>query len=93
MKFMLSTDDIKKITNAQIEAQKQIFFTKDQLEEKFYTKPEMDTKFSGLQSSIDSFTKDKQTKDQELPVLNRRVKEVENWVDKAAPKLGIKFQR
>ena len=89
---MLSTDDIKKITDAQITAQKEIFFTKEELEEKFYTKPEMDTKFSGLQTSIDSFAKDKKIKDQELPVLNRRVKEVEDWIDKAAPRVGVSFE-
>ena len=89
---MLSTDDIKKITDAQIAAQKEIFFTKEELEEKFYTKPEMDTKFSGIQTSIDSFAKDKKTKDQELPVLDRRIKDVENWVDKAAPKVGVSFE-
>lgn len=52
----------------------------------------MDTKFSGLQSSIDSFAKDKVTKDQELPVLGRRIKDVENWIDKAAPKVGVSFE-
>jgi len=78
---MLSPQDIKKLTEAQIEAQKEIF----------YTKEDMDKKFSKLQTSVDAFAKDKQTKDQEMPVLNRRIKDVEDWVDKAAPKLGIKF--
>ncbi len=79
---MLSNEDIKKITEAQIEAQKEVF----------YTKEDLDKKFSRLQTSVDSFAKDKKYKDEEIPVLDRRIKKVvENWIDKAAPKLGIKF--
>ena len=49
---MLTIDDIKKITDAQIEAQKEIFFTKEEMDEKFYSKTDMDLKFSKLQTSI-----------------------------------------
>lgn len=52
---MLTEEDIKKITDAQIEAQKQIFFTKDEMDEKFYSKTDMDKKFSGLQTAVDAF--------------------------------------
>jgi len=79
---MLTADDIKKITDAQIEAQREIF----------YTKEDMDTKFSNLQASVDSIAKDKKTKDQEMPVLSGRIKKIENWMDKAAPKIGVEFQ-
>ncbi len=112
---MLSDEDIKKLTKAQIEAQKEVFYTKEDLDEKFYSKIEISLKFSNLQdvfatkkemktgfnninkrldnlqTSVDAIAKDNLTKSQEIPVLNRRVKQVENWVDKAAPKLGIKF--
>ncbi len=37
-----------------------------------------------LQYSVDSFAKDKRTKDQEIPVPGRRIKDVGNWIDKAA---------
>jgi len=113
---MLTDEDIKKITQAQIEAQKEIFFTKDELEEKFYSKTEMDVKFfslqdvfatkeemntgfeiiskkiDNLQTSVDAIAKDNLAKTQEMPVVNHRIEKVENWIDKAAPKLGIKFQ-
>ncbi len=79
---MLSIEDIKRITEAQIEAQKEVF----------YTKEDLDKKFSRLQTSVDSFAKDNLNKSQELPTINRRIKDVENWVDKAAPKLGVKFE-
>jgi len=79
---MLTNDDIKRITDAQIEAQKEIF----------YTKEEFDKKFSTLQTSVDAIAKDNKTKSQEMPVLNTRIKKVETWVEKAAPKLGIGFE-
>ncbi len=81
---MLSTDDIKKLTDYQKEAFKDIFASKGDFER-------LEGKVSILQTSVDAIAKDNQIKNQETPVLNRRIKEVENWVDKAAPKLGIKF--
>jgi hypothetical protein len=89
---MLTKDDIQQITNAQIEAQKEIFFTKEEMDEKFYSKPEMDEKFKNLQTSIDAIAKDNNTKNQEFLVQKDRIKKVENWVDKAAPKIGVKFE-
>lgn len=81
---MLTTQDIKKLT----EYLEQVFATKADLEK-------LDLKFTGLflnlQASVDSIVKDNHTKVQELPVLNHRMKKVENWIDKASPKLGIKF--
>jgi len=95
---MLTDEDIKKITKAQIEAQKEVFFTKKEIDEKFYFKAEIDEKFdvvydklSSIQTSVDSFAKDSKDKTEEMPVINHRVKELENWVDKAAPKVGVKF--
>jgi hypothetical protein len=89
---MLTSDDIKKITQAQIEAQKEVFFTKDEMDAKFYSKTEMDVKFSSIQTSVDAIAKDKQTKDQEMPVLNSRIKKTEDWIDKAAIKIGLEFR-
>ncbi|GEM_PF-1534743 len=89
---MLTAEDIKKITQAQIEAQKEIFFTKGEMDEKFYSKSGMDVKFSNLQTSVDAIAKDKDISTTEATVLSHRMKEAENWIDKAAPKLGIKFE-
>ena len=84
---MLTNNDIKKI----IEAQKDVFYTKDELDENFYSKKELDSKFTKLQTPIDAIAKDNLDKSQEIPTINHRVKDIENWVDKAAPKVGIKF--
>jgi len=89
---MLTSEDIKKITEAQLEAQKDYFFTKDEMDERFYSKTEMDTKFSGLQSSVDAVLKDKETKDQEKLISDNRIKQVEDFIDKAAPKIGLEFK-
>jgi len=51
---MLTTDDIKKITDAQLDAQKKVFFTKDEMDAKFATKEEISEKFSALQASLDA---------------------------------------
>ena len=79
---MLTNNDIKRITEAQIEAQKEIF----------YTKEDLDKKFSKLQNSVDSFAKENLTTSQEMPTVNRRIKDMENWIDKAAPKVGVSFK-
>lgn len=60
-KTMLSAQDIKKITAAieeRLENIKQIF----------YTKPEMDEKFSQVLTSIDSLSRDKVVRDQEMTI-------------------------
>jgi len=35
---------------------------------------------------------DKQVRDKEIIVLNYRMKKAENFLDKAAPKLGLKYE-
>ena len=89
---MLTSNDIKKITGAQIEAQKEIFFTKEEMDEKFYSKAEMDERFKNLQTSVDAAYKDKKAKDQEMVVMNHRLKKTEKILDQVAPKLGLKYE-
>ncbi len=45
-----------------------------------------------LQQSVDDISKDKQTKTQEMAVLNHRMKKAEDWIDDASPKIGLKFE-
>ena len=82
---MLSTDDIKKLTDYQKEAFKDVFASKGDFER-------LEGKVDTLQTSVDGIAKDNQTKNQELAVLNHRIKNVENWADKAAPKISVKFE-
>jgi cob(I)alamin adenosyltransferase len=78
---MLTPEDIKNLT----EFQKTVFVTKDDLKG-------LEDKVDKVQTSLDVVIKEKTTNDQERKVANRRIKELENWVDKAAPKLDIKFE-
>jgi hypothetical protein len=82
LNYMLTNNDIKRIISAQIEAQREIFYTKDDL----------DKKFSNLQTSVDAFALDKKTTGDEIPVLNSRIKNGEDWIDKASLKIGLKFK-
>lgn len=82
---MLSTEEIKKLTEYQVEVFKDVFATKDDIKE-------IDGKLNTLQTSVDSLSKDKAANEQERTVGNHRIKELEDWVDKAAPKIGLEFQ-
>ncbi len=82
---MLTPEDIKNLT----EFQKTVFVTQESFDKGI---EKLQKSFSDLQSSVDQVLKEKVTNDQERIVSNSRVKELENWVDKAAPKIGIKFE-
>jgi uncharacterized protein with LGFP repeats len=88
LKIMLTSEDIKNLTKYQTEVLKDVFATKKDMDAGF---EKLDKKMTNLQTSVDAIAKDNHDKSQERPVLDHRIKEVENWVDKAAPKLGIKF--
>jgi hypothetical protein len=96
---MLTDADIKKLSDVHIEAQKLHFYTKEDMDERFYTKQEMDEKFSNLQTSVDGIARDNLKKNQELTAvthnlvsLNDSAKSTQQWMDKAAPQLGIAFE-
>ena len=82
---MLDTKDIKKLTEYQLEVFKDVFLTKED-------KKELKTDINRVQNSLDAVLKDKQTRDQEALVLNHRMKNTEDFLDKAAPKLGLEFK-
>jgi len=82
---MLSTDEIKKLTEYQVEVFKDVFATKDDI-------AKLDGKLNALQTSVDSLSKDTRKNEQEQLVSNKRIKGLEDWVDKAAPKLDLEFK-
>jgi len=45
-----------------------------------------------LQKSVDGMSKDKQTKTEEILVLNHRMKKAEDILDKVAPKLDLTYE-
>lgn len=82
---MLTPEDIKNLT----EFQKMVFVTQESFDKGI---EKMQKSFSTLQSSVDAISKDKKDKTDEIITVNHRLKETENWIDKAAKKLDIKFE-
>lgn len=82
---MLSTDDIQKLTEYQKEVFKDVFFTKEDGQK-------LETKINNVQSTLDAVLKEKTTSEQDRTISNRRIKDLEGFADKAAPKLGLEFK-
>ena len=121
---MLDTEDIKKLTEYQLKAYKEVFLTKEdgkELEAKvdklettlkadtavikadvFVLKEDMaeiketthtlETKIDKVQNTVDSMAKMYRDDNQEITVLNSRMKNAEDFLDKAAPKLKMEFK-
>lgn len=81
---MLTPEDIKNLT----EYQKTVFVTQKSFDKAIEN---VQKSFSTLQTSVDAIAKDNHDKSQAIPVINERLEKAENWIDKAAPKLGVKF--
>ena len=81
---MLTTDEIKKLTEYQVEVFKDVFATKEDIKE-------IKTSLNTLQTSVNNLSKESLTNEDERRISNRRIKDLENWADKAAPKVGIAF--
>ena len=81
---MLSADEIKKLTEYQVEVFKDVFATKEDIKE-------IKTSLNTLQTSVNNLSKESLTNEDERRISNRRIKDLENWADKAAPKVGIAF--
>jgi hypothetical protein len=75
---MLTQEDILQI----IEAQKQIFPTKDEFEI-------LRSQFSDLQTSVDAYAKKADGYFLEMLSLSKKVNRHEEWLHKIAEKLGI----
>jgi len=82
---MLSTEEIKKLTDYQVEVFKDVFATKDDLKE-------VKSTLHSLQISLDSIAKDTKDIKAKQGIGNRRIKDLEDFADEAAPKLGMKFE-
>lgn len=83
---MLSTEDIHKLSSYLLEVFKDAFASKDDIKD-------INEKIDTMQNSLDAVLKDKVSKDQEIIILNHRVKNVEEWIDQASPKIGVQFKQ
>jgi hypothetical protein len=82
---MLTPEDIKNLTDYQIEAFKDIFVIKDDFNE-------LTNKFDILQTSVDAYAKRADTYFQEMVVLAHKVDRHEKWFHLIAEKLDIKLE-
>ena len=82
---MIDTEDIKKLTKYLTEAFKDVFMTQEQ-------GTKLEAKIDKIQNSLDAVLKDKKTRGGEVAVLNYRMKNAEDFIDKTAPKLGLKYE-
>ena len=79
---MLTSKDIENLTKYQLEVFKDVFVTKE----------DFDPKITKLQTSIDNMAKDIKDLKEDKVIVNHRMKNAENWIDKASPKLGLDFK-
>ena len=82
---MLDTKDIKKLTEYLLEAFKDVFATKEDI-------GDLKRDVSKLTGIVEKSLKDEKTNSDEILVLNSRVKNTEDWIDQAAPKVGVQFK-
>lgn len=83
---MLTAKDLKKITEYQVEVFKDVFTTKTELNV-------VEQKIDRILTVVDGLAKNDKKNHQEITVVGARVSNVETWVEKAGPKIGLKYER
>ena len=81
---MLTNEDIQNI----IKAEKEVFYDKAELDAKFQ---KMEDSFSTLQTSVDALATKFQKYYEEQQIYVHKLKQIEDWVKKAASKLGVDY--
>jgi hypothetical protein len=90
---MITDEDTTKIVNKVVEANKQLFYTKDEtdtnLDKRFR---ELHKDFSTLQASVLSFASDTKKNSDGILVVNNRVSTVEKWIKQTGQKIGLEYK-
>lgn len=90
---MLTDEDTTKIVNKVIEANKQLFYTKDEMDNNLEKRFEgLRKDFASLQASVESFAAGTKKNDGEIKAVNKRVDDHETWINRASPKIGVEFR-
>ncbi|OGE84024.1 MAG: hypothetical protein A3B10_04145 [Candidatus Doudnabacteria bacterium RIFCSPLOWO2_01_FULL_44_21] len=79
---MLTSNDIKQLSA--------VLATKEDLKD-FYNKSEMDIKFNSLLTSVDNLANKFVKYHEEQIVLTHKLERIEDWIKKAAGKLGLDY--
>ncbi|MEK7161301.1 MAG: hypothetical protein AAB729_01270 [Patescibacteria group bacterium] len=81
---MLTPEDIKNLTDYQLEVFKGVFTTKEDFKE-------LKDSFSTLTSAVDAFAKRADTYYQEMTVLVHKVERMEQWIKVVSEKIGVSY--
>lgn len=82
---MFTIEQLKQLSDFLIHEFKEVFATKEDL--KF-----LDDKINTLQNTMDSVAKLAHDNNDEIAALGGRLDNVEDWVEKAAPKIGLEYK-
>ncbi len=83
---MLTAEDIKNLTEYQKEAFRDVFATKEDAKE-------IKDQISVIQTTLDAVILDNKNINDKNKVLDYRMENTENWIKKAAPKVGVEFNQ
>ena len=83
--YMLTPEDIKNLTDYQLEVFKDTFTTKEDFKD-------LKSSFSALQTSVDAFAKRADTYYQEMAVLSHKVERMEQWIKAVSEKIGVSYK-
>jgi len=90
---MITDEDATKIVNKVVEANKQLFYTKDETDNNLDTRFEgLHKDFNNLQTAVLSFAVGTKKNSDEILAVNTRVAATETWISQAAPKIGLEFK-
>lgn len=86
---MITDEDTSKIVNKVIEANKQLFYDKLEMDKKFESQRK---EFNNLQTSVESFAVGTKNNADEIKAVNNRVSGHESWINQVGPKIGVEFK-
>jgi hypothetical protein len=81
----MTIQEIEALTEYQKNVFKDVFMTKEDGQK-------LEGKIDNIQTTLDGLAMQTKSNGQELAVLNNRMKRAEDWIDKASPKVGVKFE-
>jgi predicted nucleic acid-binding Zn-ribbon protein len=82
---IFTVEQFKQLSDFLIDEFKEVFATKEDLKE-------LKDQISEIQTTMDGIAKLAAKHDDEIPIMGSRIDRVESWVQKAAPKIGLKYR-
>lgn len=83
---MLTPEDIKNLTEYQLEVYKDVFVTKEDFNK-------VDKGLGNVQTSLEGLALEVKNISDTMPTINHRLEKTEDWIEQTAPKVGVNFDR